>query len=314
MGLMPQYCVGIWSVATESKQWATQPIDLRIRKLLNAIRQFETSATFRAVNTNLANAGQAVTGIFLAPEYLFMEQFEVDGSTPDDGKQTDSYHLGQVLKEVASASRGKRILIIPGTIASQQTLTAEVKRKHVNELQAHLRALGRNTMFTMYTQENIQNQKNAVGASLEKLRAAPTNGSKRAARNTAYGYLGDNQVLEYHKRTEIGEVANDKTIFVNGTQPGLLTLDGKRFGLEVCRDSSQGYLQGLRDTRGLDVQIVLSTDDHNQVKSKYSQFLFMASCATNDSGVYTGPNARVGAAATVRVNGFNLLLHTINVA
>lgn len=86
------------------------------------------------------------------------------------------------------------------------------------------------------------------------------------ARNTAYAFYGGSEVARYHKRNNFYEVTGDESdegfvIFEPGGGPDgkgdLFTIDGVKFGIEVCYDHTVGHMSQLTTNRP-DVQIVMS--------------------------------------------------------
>lgn len=276
---MPSFTVAIWE--TDAVRWGKLPFDLRIRKTLKAVR--------KAIAHHQATHG-ANEGVFVAREYLFDTPLDGSGSLgPGVPKQlTGTYYAGQIIKEMRSVTRGSNLLVIPGTIAQRDVATSTSKRETLDQIRKHYNAvrLAKNMVYGLYQHDLLVEQTEVMRVLVDALTKMPVDGKAALVRNTAHGFLGGEQVLTYHKRAELGEVLpGSKDVFVNGTEPGILrTPSGVRIGVEVCKDSSDGYLAQTKVA--LDLHIVLSEDGKDNIQRNCSKRLILASRAGGHSGVY----------------------------
>ncbi len=123
--------------------------------------------------------------------------------------------------------------------------------------------------------------------------------------NTAYVFLNGQIVHKYNKQGNFDEEFGDASVvFVPGARRGVQTIEGIRFGFEICLDHAAGYL--VRQSRGggqVDVQIIMSdfvrNDDLAQTLIiRPGGYLIHASTAIDYEGVgMVQPNHQITPAA-----------------
>ncbi|APR82464.1 Hypothetical protein A7982_07813 [Minicystis rosea] len=299
---MAKCIVALWSVPVYVKGWA---------HLSTAVKRYHVRFALSRVAMVRSQQGLAsqdendITAFFVAPEYLF--------AFPDGGDK--SFHLDHEervrFKDHFKNHKFFGTVVIPGTIASRKALTPEKKKSHLEHYQQYGTMLTKKQTYN-YTDENVKDQKTELQKAYDRLRHAKSDGKTYYARNTAYAFFNGETVLRYHKRTAVSDQIDDHNVFLVGTAPGTRSHRGVTFGLEVCRDASQGYLAQTTDV-SVDVQIVLSaTVSRAEIKMTADKYLIHACNMPEHSGVWTkvGPVKRL---LQEKVNGYPLDFYLIDI-
>ena len=289
--------------------------------LERAVRRLTQDARYQLV----AGAGGALAGLSVAPEYLFADMTSVAG------KQIGDYERWLVSNTMQRVSNDyPAVLLFPGTIAyrHQMKTRGDVRAALEPHAPAALHPAGsddgvdvpRKVMgnpISSYAQQHRSEIENHQ-KKMERLQEASRGLRKKtlyAARNSAFGLFGGQIVMAYHKRGEVGEVTQQDApvFFVNGNRPGTCTVAGVDFGLEVCKDSTEGYLRGT-GIDDLDVHVVLSASvEIRDIRKAPGAVLIHACQAVAHSGVTDTADQAVASYASHKVGGWKLDLDDLTI-
>jgi hypothetical protein len=139
------------------------------------------------------------------------------------------------------------------------------------------------------------------------IRVIPSTGDKRQKiasgvanlmRNTAYVCLNGKVRFKYAKRDDFHEAvgADHNTVFIPGAQVGLATIEGIRFGFEICRDHGYGLLSKARGAQKVQVHIVSSaevTNEDEQMPVEPGGYFLHASSNIRNTAVYQNRGDRM---------------------
>jgi hypothetical protein len=311
--------LAIWSVDTLNHGWFRLNDDVKLNLLEKAVRKLSQDATYQQI----AGLGGGMAGVFVAPEYLFADM------TSDVGKQVEESSRWLISTTLRRLSNDyPRILLFPGTIAYRERISTkgdarqalDLMRQHLTTLQAptmewHVPRLALGNQIGHYSRQH-QAEIDSHKTKMQKLEEKARGIRKReiyAARNTAFGLVGGQVVMTYHKRGEVGEVTDqdEPVFFVNGNRPGRCTVANTTFGVEVCKDSTEGYLRGS-GMEEVDVHVVMSASvEIRDVRKLAGTFLVHACQAAAHSGVTDTNDNLVDPDVRLKVSRWNLDLYDV---
>lgn len=191
--------------------------------------------------------------VFLAPEYYFSKQREVnDRFFSQNIKQWVLYRLAALSKKYP------KFLIIPGTVLwtknaftvtktvtpsgmDQEVLAVNASRNNKAKTRIqNASAFGTETKEKEWAYKNDSSFTSTPAKMLDKADMMRT----KIAQNVAYVCLG-NQILKYHKVGNYKEVAGEagNIVFVPGNIVGRFSVGGVKYGLEICMDHALGVLE-----------------------------------------------------------------------
>lgn len=110
----------------------------------------------------------------------------------------------------------------------------------VTNQKAHCATTGKTEYWTKDIDDARRVVTHKAPTNQEKLLALRST-AKRMARNTCTAFLAGERVLKYHKMNDYHEVLDDpsKVVYVPGTRTPVCTVDGVRFGVEICLDHAR---------------------------------------------------------------------------
>jgi hypothetical protein len=242
-------------VTEETEVPETQSLDgldkarVKMERLEQAVED-----SYRDIQQSLqAHPAISWQAVFLAPEYYFSKQREVnDRFFSQNIKQWVLHRL------VALARKYPKFLIIPGTVlwtkkafntTKTVTSTGMDQEKHTVNANRVAKAktriqnaapFGTETKEKGWAYQNNSSFTSTPEKMLDKADLMET----RIAQNVAYVCLGD-QVIKYHKVGNYQEVRGEQgnIVFVPGNIVGRFSVGGVKYGLEICMDHALGVLE-----------------------------------------------------------------------
>lgn len=199
-----------------------------------------------------APAGATVVDLFAAPEYLFADSATrhfVDAPTKD-----------RILEKIrAMTLRYPNILLFPGTVAWKKPM--HETRTFLNKDRSRRAHRRLDSMTNKYAtgKGNYDQHKNRLTAALAN------DDEVYYAQNTAYVMRRGKVVLKYHKMADGGEVFREDredamVVWVPGNRKGTFTLDGLKFGLEICAERSARMLD-VWNVGDVDVHVMIAASN-----------------------------------------------------
>ncbi len=253
--------------------------------------------------------------VFLAPEYYFSKQREVnDRFFSQNIKQWVLHRL------VALAKQYPKFLIIPGTVLWTKKAYTTTKTVTPSGMDQEKHAVNANRVAKAKTR--IQNaapfgtETQAKGWAYQNNSSFSTTPTKmldkadvmetRIAQNVAYVCLGD-QVIKYHKVGNYKEVDGEQgnIVFVPGNIVGRFSVGGVKYGLEICMDHALGVLGSTINAPTDKVHIALIVSSYVSNKGSTSAAVTLHS-STMEQQMYVDSNtnyATTTGTAPVRFEG-----------
>lgn len=278
---MPEVLIGIWSVSVYSEEWAHLTMQGKLERCHEAITDLLAQRAVLEIEV-----GDDLSAIFVAPEYAFSQPLDDTAELqirPEDLVLFKQHFSTHYIHE--------GVLVFPGTVAASKELTPERWERYRSRYVPHLAQLrdSGSDLYNQYAPRLIADQKAELKAMMRKFGAIQKRqGSLQdvsVASNTAYGYFDGAKVVAYRKRTAVTDWTDDNMVFLPGIEPRWVELAGSTFGLEICRDSAQGYLDGYRGGK-FDVQMVLSaTVSRQEIRRRFRKCLIHACSRAEESGI-----------------------------
>ncbi len=218
--------------------------------------------------------------------------------TPDNGGQgrrhlseADMQEVLRVLKEI-SADDGKNILMVPGTVAWEKPIAnarqalalveqAEARglgmagqsrsfewdevvgdwvpaRAPINQVSNHWKRQRLNSLAKIDEDVNLY----AIGKGITVQEAQRRRNNAMESRNTAYVLYNGEEVFVYNKQGDFHEVLDHdvsrQNIYIPGSNDGVFTKWGVKFGIEICLDHALGALKGHHGEGAPHIHIISS--------------------------------------------------------
>jgi predicted amidohydrolase len=311
---MAKLFVAVWTVGTQSYSWTVRDLHARCLELENAL------AAAEALRIQQPNDPR---GLFVAPEYMF--SLEEARRPADQRFQMDAADARILKTRLAELSnRFPKLLLVPGSIAFEKEIASlddEAKKrtgKWFQNLQKHGEVLRSGVVRPPSVEDEAEAHERKMAefrAKVGKVRRGKAP-SLRIARNTAYGYWAGVKVFACRKRGEVGEIFGENDAFyINAGESTVWTHDGVKFGVEICKDASDGYLRNVAN-EVVDVQIVISASlGLSDIQACGEKCIVHAAQQQEEAGVFTATKGRIPPLKNTRtqIGGFNLDFFVVEV-
>ncbi len=262
---MKFFFVALWSRQTE----AVIGEAVRLNQLKEAIEA--ASAKFSSVNSADKFDG-AIKWIFIGPEYLFTtDRQEGDDTT----RALEPGKVSEITKELVKLSTAhKGMLLIPGSVIYQHGVAAQIggSNEVVESVTKYEKSLDPTAVKGMPQSLRKQllkpfDESSSPEAKLKKLTETPQD-ITHVVKNRVYVLLNGNVVARYGKKADKHEVMGPKSaLFIPGQDSGTATIEGVKFGIEICYDHQMGVLRAISNDTKVDIHIVVSAFVENKVSN-----------------------------------------------
>ena len=269
------FSVGIWQVNTEDEAWLAATNALRLEALEGAVDAFWKKI---AATANLCN--KVAAGLFVAPEYLFVhEEIGPGGKHRFERHHLDASEAKGVTDELWRLSQTyPRLILIPGSILQRRRITGG----DLPELEV--------AKHRHFVKRNLKGGAQTLELGQLKTAAEALGKARYIGKNRALVFLDGLQHI-YDKVTDVSEAWDpDSTLHIGGNSLGFFSVEGVRFGLELCKDHYAACLASALQQQKADLQVVLSAhlDSAYVAKSKVAPLLVHACSLEQHSGTYGG--------------------------
>jgi hypothetical protein len=244
-----------------------------LRSAINELISYRSKQTAKAP-TRWQGAATRPSLVLVAPEYMFVARgFRL--STASDlsrNRFLEKAERDNIIADLQklSASFGKQLILVPGSIASRELLPPHGSTDRNEAVAMAKQHISTSAQWILnfdpsLTQKEVMRVKTASPLAgrtaitprekIKKLDKMDTAASGRhyLADNVAYLFNNGKALARYAKHGDFHERlpgASTRTVFVPGIAPGRATAGGINFGIEICLDHGLGTLKNTEAMTG----------------------------------------------------------------
>ena len=214
-----------------------------------------------------------LSSIFVAPEFLFTAGRPASSTPATHAVSATEYgKIADTLHRMSAKTPG--MLIVPGTIVySEMAIKAGIDWSEAIGATIHAKAKKIPIQGVVPSKLAARYNNDIAGLTYleQHIAGKQVFGARNMPyiiRNVTHVYFSGNMVSTYGKKAYCEDFQDDlgHGIYIPGRQAGVATVDGIKYGVEICYDHDMGVLQAVCPNRDLDLHIICSGFVANQAR------------------------------------------------
>lgn len=289
--------VAIYSANRSDVSWSSESLAKKLLLVRSIIDEHFGNSEFNELFTQ---NNQLVSGVFVLPEYFFNKTGVYGQPIPL------SYEEKKEIQSFFTQIHIPGLLLIPGSFSSMNTLVPEKKEKFIIE-------------WEQFKKEGLSGYKEQVHKKLLSeisfnIESMQKGSDLFYAKNSAYCFFSSHSTYKKVSKREALTDEYENTSFISGIQNPTFRYLGAVFGVSICRDAAEGYLDNYHQS--VDIEVILSDFvTWDMIKSQITtpRTIIHASTRAEYSGVLNKEGQLVSCYQEKVVHEFPVRLYSIDI-